>query len=1049
MELKRTLRERNNKKMKKRKTYKLLLGFLLIISPLLILYLGISNSTIKASSGAVPILESPDVTQLDLRGNIVGGNENVNFKDAIPIRYMGKSRIDDLTVTPEGQSEIKVNMASTYNVGSVFRVANSGFYKGKPMKLAFRSNKKMRMLVTSDGDGEYIKPYPTGNYDSGRNSDPIYEIWVEDSEGKEITDPKVKFVFPFQQTLSGSQTDAAYSLSQLFGSKSGVGNLFVQKDGNSNPLNPQYIGVDLTSNAFDLVMTGRPVNAKYNYLYNPSEIGHLFYGLSIYTGTYPDGTKITNGINNTAAFLQSGTNMLIPLSNGVPNALDSTNDDTNNFSAKIDFTQSLYKQSDDSFYPDSLKITLDVSKMGIQQSVDNIKVSDSDGNNITQKIGDIVNQPNGTLEMTLSKALLQELGDNVLTYSSEYQIDRTNPDLIQYYDTTTGYFSFPFTAKNSDSTDTTTGIAKVKMPAPTADPIPQTVRIGSSTEDLKAADLVTNLSSLVPNDTVEVVGFKETKTFSTEGSESAVVQIKSKETGLVGEITIPITVVKILEEAQLSWTTDKLTDVENESVDGATIAESFSKNVYWQTPLENRQYVMLTTNTDTGDIVTTQPITNGASIGTYQEEMLEIPSSAITSGINHYSVAIYATDEAGAKTGNALSTIKLTLTVSGNIVTEQANLSFQTDDIVTAKKEELASPVKEALNETFYWQTIFKNKQYQVVVKKGSEIIYQQAATNSSTGDNSWLQESVTIPADKLMIGENKLTIAMYTLDADGKLSSDPLSQIDLTVTVVDAALSWSSSSVVKQKTESLDKSTMSDVLVQKIYWQTSVANRNYLLITKDASGKTVTSQKIVNDALVSKYQEVSISVPTETLKYGNNTFSVAIYRMDSSASATGDALDSLSLIVNLSGSLQIVSIPDVIDFNVQTLNPKKLIRVDDPSVSGDLVVADTRDGINHQWVVKVSLTKPIQSAGDTGVAVLLPTALKYKPANKDEFTVTSEAQEILSENDGYGKFNISSEWGSTKESSGFKFETSPANIAKIGAYTGEITYTISDTYEP
>ena len=1040
-------------KIKKKRTYKRLLGFLLITSSLLILYLVISNSTIKASSGAVPILQSPDVTQLDLQGNIIGGNTNVDFKNAVPIQYMGKSRRDDLTVTPVGQATVKVNVSTAYVAGSVFRVANSGFYKGRPMTFAFKSNKRMRLFVDSDNVGEFISPYPTSNPPTLGNNDPTYEIWMEDSEGNEITDSNVKFIFPFKQLLTsmsgGSTAGSLYSLYQLTPPTTIGGSLFVQKNGELTPYNPQYIGVDVANSITNIILTGSNLSANYNYIYHPDASGHLFYGLSSYTGTYPTGTKVITGTQNTAIFLPSGLNILIPLSNWAPNALNSTNDDTSHFAAKVNFTQSLYKQSKDSFYPDSLKITLDVSKIGVQQRATDIKITDKDGNDITKKVGNIYNQPNGTLEMTLSKALLQELGDNVLTYSSEYLIDRTKPDLLQYYDATTDYFSFPFTAKNSDSTDINTGIAKVKMPGPSADPIPKTVQIGTSTTDLKATDLVKNLNSLVAGDTVEVIGFKEEKTFSTEGEDSVVVQIKSKETGIMTDITVPINVVKILEQAQLSWTNDNLTEEQTESADGTLIAEDLTKKVYWQTPLADRQYVMVTTNTDTEDIITTQPITNGSSVSTYQEETLAIPASAIASGSNHYSVAIYATDEAGEKTGTALSTIKLTLTVTGNIATDQANLSFQSDAIVATKKEELASPLKSALNETFYWQTIFKNKQYQVVVKKGSEIIYQQAATNVSTGDNSWLQESVSIPADKLLIGNNELTIAMYTTGTDGKLTGDPLSKLALTITVVDADLSWSSSSSVKQKTESLDKSIMNDVLVQKIYWQTSVENRNYLLVTKDASGKIIASQKIVNDAIVKKYQEVTISLPTEMMKYGNNTFSVDIYRTDITDSATGDPLDTLTLTVNLSGSLQIVSVPDTIDFNVQTLNPKKLIRVDDPAVSGDLIIADTRDGINHKWVVKVSLTKPIQSVGDSGTSVLLPTALKYKAANKDEFTVSSDAQEILSENDGYGKFNISSDWGSTKESNGFKFESSPANIAKIGAYTGEVTYTISDTFEP
>lgn len=158
---------------------------------------------------------------------------------------------------------------------------------------------------------------------------------------------------------------------------------------------------------------------------------------------------------------------------------------------------------------------------------------------------------------------------------------------------------------------------------------------------------------------------------------------------------------------------------------------------------------------------------------------------------------------------------------------------------------------------------------------------------------------------------------------------------------------------------------------------------------------------------------------------------------------------DGNQVYIRFNGLLTLVSVPETIDFNLQAVNPKKTVRVDNPSVTGDLVVSDTRAGTDNKWALKVKLSEPIQSTNKTGSKVTLPNALRYKSSGKDEFTVTSEAQEITRENSGFGTYDVSSGWGSTKEATGFKFETPPVYVARLGEYEGEITYIISDTYEP
>ncbi|WP_143140039.1 putative mucin/carbohydrate-binding domain-containing protein, partial [Enterococcus haemoperoxidus] len=83
-----------------------------------------------------------------------------------------------------------------------------------------------------------------------------------------------------------------------------------------------------------------------------------------------------------------------------------------------------------------------------------------------------------------------------------------------------------------------------QMLKPTAQGVSQAVEIGSTFKELNASDFVKDLKSILPFDTIEVVGFKGEKTFDTLGKTKIEVTIKSQATNVLADIEVEVTVVE-------------------------------------------------------------------------------------------------------------------------------------------------------------------------------------------------------------------------------------------------------------------------------------------------------------------------------------------------------------------------------------------------------------------------------------------------------------------------------------------------------------------------
>lgn len=147
------------------------------------------------------------------------------------------------------------------------------------------------------------------------------------------------------------------------------------------------------------------------------------------------------------------------------------------------------------------------------------------------------------------------------------------------------------------------------------------------------------------------------------------------------------------------------------------------------------------------------------------------------------------------------------------------------------------------------------------------------------------------------------------------------------------------------------------------------------------------------------------------------------------------------------SGKLAITSRPLLLDFQKKNVQGT-VIRENEPVVSDPLKIADTRSGTAKNWTLKVTLSEPLTSEDGK---IVIPEAIRYKrTASSEEFKLNDAAQVMASTDNSTEKsYDISSTWGATAESPGFKLEVPTVKVAQLGKYSAELTYTLSDAYEP
>ncbi|WP_430602828.1 hypothetical protein IGJ02_000140 [Enterococcus sp. DIV0724b] len=139
-------------------------------------------------------------------------------------------------------------------------------------------------------------------------------------------------------------------------------------------------------------------------------------------------------------------------------------------------------------------------------------------------------------------------------------------------------------------------------------------------------------------------------------------------------------------------------------------------------------------------------------------------------------------------------------------------------------------------------------------------------------------------------------------------------------------------------------------------------------------------------------------------------------------------------------GSLQLLSSPDVLDFELQkaTINAVKFT---DPKIIGQpLVVSDTRAD-KMTWDLKAKIDQPLTSLEDDEAK--MPGSIKYKYED-DELTLTDESIVIFSHlNAVSGSYNVTEERWSKGD--GFLLDLAPGAIKALGKYQAKITIALEN----
>ncbi|MDR0922699.1 MAG: hypothetical protein LBM95_10005 [Lactobacillales bacterium] len=263
-------------------------------------------------------------------------------------------------------------------------------------------------------------------------------------------------------------------------------------------------------------------------------------GDSITTGTY------TITFNYKTVSLKINMNIIKDKVDYPPGSIKG-NIDTKGEKISVSLKQFLPKQIFTDSYED-LSWTIDLSKYAIDLSDENVTVSSSE-----QMLEEVISKTYSNLNnskqllMKLSKEDLQQFseenGDKEVTFNIEVPLVTTNKTLLDLYNSDNENFEIPVSLYNGKDLVSKT-VASVTMQPPTGEGIDTVVKRVSSTKDLDASKLVTNLKSMLVFDTVEVLGFDEEKVFDDPGMTSVNVNIRSKATGVESKVKVTITIIE-------------------------------------------------------------------------------------------------------------------------------------------------------------------------------------------------------------------------------------------------------------------------------------------------------------------------------------------------------------------------------------------------------------------------------------------------------------------------------------------------------------------------
>lgn len=153
-------------------------------------------------------------------------------------------------------------------------------------------------------------------------------------------------------------------------------------------------------------------------------------------------------------------------------------------------------------------------------------------------------------------------------------------------------------------------------------------------------------------------------------------------------------------------------------------------------------------------------------------------------------------------------------------------------------------------------------------------------------------------------------------------------------------------------------------------------------------------------------------------------------------------------------GTLSLISAPDVIDFDIQSVN-EKATHVTNPTYSNPLVVEDTRASDRQDpWHITVKLIQELtllDEQGNPGTDILRE-AIRFVYGDKTT-TLTNQATPLVGNDyaapDANGLYTLSEGWKDTATTDGFELYVPAGKVESLGNYQAVLEWNIENTPLP
>lgn len=495
-----------------------------------------------------------DITVFDDEGRYIKGPKLEKQDHIIILKYHGKDIMKDIQGWYYSDYYNKWNkdnnsfsydaVKDIFTIGKganrKFEVKNFGEYNGKKIKLWFQ-DATINPPVASIPQISNFKKFPWKMYNTNMPKND-FKFWIEYEDGAPVEGAKILIPFKSSYVYDNSRFKI-----QNFESDTSFTTVVLDSSIPKNNRNALYVPGKLP-NVFELKQDSNThiqlnflIDSKGSYSFKSNQ----FYSAS---GNVIWGTQVGAQASNIEIF-DPNVPILYPLFYPKPLVFKEISTSSTNAIGKFRVKQDLLKQTPIN-YPDEtnpLTVRIKISDVaGVKTGLERIKIMTAENIDVTDQVK-VQDNGNGFLEISMwGEAIKTITGEGtMLTISGEFQPDTSSEKFLQTLNNADKYFHIPVEASNSDKgySEVETNESLIEMPKPAATPIPQTVSINTSTKELKAVDLVKDLSTILLDDKVEIVGFKKDKTFDVIGQTEVIVVIKSVNTGIINEITVPVEVV--------------------------------------------------------------------------------------------------------------------------------------------------------------------------------------------------------------------------------------------------------------------------------------------------------------------------------------------------------------------------------------------------------------------------------------------------------------------------------------------------------------------------